>query len=555
MEIENIIQNLLQKFKSLSIVHQRIISFTMVGVIFFLVFLSLIDSGKHSVETGYKVLFENLESKDLAVIIAKLKEEEIPYILTENNGIKLEKDLVYEKRIEFSAMDLDKGGKQLGYGLFDKNEFGSTNFEQKVKLLRSLEGELVNTLESLTPIEQAIVHIAIPNESVFVSKKRPVTASVAITLQNNMILTPKQITGVKNLVSSSVPDLAPRNVKITDGTGQPLGDDDGASFLDEIAKIQSLYRNKEEHKLEAKIIDLLSPFLGGIDAVVAKASIDFDFTQTNVKSEEYSPESVIRSKQTLEENKEGFTEGNKGGVPGAISNIGPVQGLAEDDKKNTHNKNEATINYEISKKVSEVRGVFAVIRRISVAVAIDGKYKVAEVDGVLQHVYEDRSPENLKKIEELVKKAMGFNTERKDELSINNFRFDNPALAEIKTFGTRILDVIARYAQLINYVIAGGILYIFYRVVLTPFVDRMLALPSDDLSAEKSIIKLGEIEEEEEAIDQSEDLRKKVAGQLGADSQQSEEQIRYELILEKLRENFSESPEDVSAFITNMIEG
>ena len=111
MEIENIIQNLLQKYKSLTIINQRIIAFTMVGIISFLVFLSLFDVGKQSADSGYKVLFDELDPKDLSAIIAQLKQDEIPYKITDNNGIKLPTDLVYEKRVEFSAMDLPKSGK------------------------------------------------------------------------------------------------------------------------------------------------------------------------------------------------------------------------------------------------------------------------------------------------------------------------------------------------------------------------------------------------------------------------------------------------------------
>ena len=545
------IQNLLDKYKALSIIHQRIIAVVLVAIISFLIFLSVFSNQKREIISDYKMLFDNLSAKDIALIIEKLDRDEVPYRL-DSGGIRVHKDIVYKKRIEFTALDIPKNSKKIGYGLFDKNEFGSTDFEQKIKYLRSLEGEIVNTLSALAPIVSAQVHIAIPKESVFVSRQVSVTASVALLIREGMHLSPSQIKGIKNLVAFSVPKLSTANVKLTNSMGQPLGDS-GASYLDEISKMQLKYKQDEEFKLEVKIVELLSPFLGGSEAVIAKATIDFDFTQTNIKSEEYDPSNVIRSKQTLEENQEGFTEGNKGGVPGAVSNIGPVQGLKDKTNKNKKNKNEQTVNYEISKKVSETRGVFATTTRMSVAVAIDGKYTLTEIDGVEQYLYAARTKEELQKIETLVKNAMGFNKKRTDSLNINNFRFNNPSLIKIKTFADKIFNILNQYSQLINYLIAGAILYIFYKTVLTPFIDRMLALPADALDAKQSIIKLGEIEEEEEDIDKSEDLRKKILAQLSGEGVKGEEQIRYELILDKLRDSFQDNPANVATFLGTLI--
>jgi len=552
VEFENLVRNLLDKFKSLPKPHQLIIGGTLLSVLLFLVLLSVFSTGKEDINNGYKVLFDNLEPKDTALIIAELEKDEIPYILTKK-GIKVPKKHVHRQRIELASMDLPKSRKKIGYALFDERDFGSTDFEQKIKHLRSLEGELSNTLESLVPIDRASVHIAIPNESVFVAKKLPTTASVMIELAPNMVLSNRQVKGIKYLISASVSKLSFDNVKIVNNQGEPLGVDDETTYIDELSKMQAKYKTKEEFKLEKKIIALLSPFLGGEKSVIAKVNIDFDFTRTDTKSEEYSPNTVVRSKQSLEEKKEGYREENKGGVPGAVSNIGPIQGIQNKDKKNKYSKNEATVNYEISKKVSNIYGMFATIKRINVGVVIDGKHSVSIVDGDRKHIYEKRSDEDLKKVESLVKQAMGFQNERKDEITVTSFKFDNPRLAYIKTLSDKILALMSQYAQSINYIIAAIILFVFYKTVLAQFVDKMLELPSDDLNAENSIIKLGEIEQDEGILNKSDDMKKRIANQLAKGTDADEDKVRHELIIEKLQASFMDNPEQVALFLSSLV--
>ncbi|HEC1786866.1 TPA: flagellar M-ring protein FliF, partial [Campylobacter lari] len=181
---------------------------------------------------------------------------------------------------------------------------------------------------SLEPIHSATVHIAFAKDTLFTQQQVPPTASVALTIKEGLKLNKKQIMGIKNLIASSVTKLTPENVKIMDQKGIPL-DDEGA-FESDLIAAQIKYKRDQEYELEQKIVASIAPFAGGYDRVVAKVSIDYDFSKEESQSEVYDPNTVVRSEQTLEEHKEGYKDKEIQGVPGAVSNIGPVEGL--DDK-------------------------------------------------------------------------------------------------------------------------------------------------------------------------------------------------------------------------------
>ncbi|MEH1011058.1 flagellar basal-body MS-ring/collar protein FliF [Campylobacter concisus] len=179
---------------------------------------------------------------------------------------------------------------------------------------------------------------------------------------------------MKNLVAASVTNLSTENVKIVNQDGVALGDEDGEFDSDAIAQ-QIRYKREFENNYEQKIVNVLAPIVGGVDKVVAKVNIDFDFDKKDTKSEVYDPNNVVRSESNIEEKRQGSAPNEVGGVPGAVSNIGPVQGLDDSTLKEQYNKSSQQTNYEISKKVTNVKGQFASINRVSAAVVIDGLYQ------------------------------------------------------------------------------------------------------------------------------------------------------------------------------------
>ncbi len=232
-----------------------------------------------------------------------------------------------------------KDGKN-GFEIFDKQDFGATDNEQRVKFQRAIQGELSKTIEGLEPIEKATVYIAFPKDSVFTERQVPPTASVVVKIKDGEKLNRKQIDGIKRIVAGSVTNLKAEDVKIVTQDGVAVGDDEIA-LESELVASQIKYKKEFENTYEQKIIDMIGKFTGGRDKVTAKVSIEFDFSVKDSQSEIYDPNSVIRSEQNIEEKREGKQPKEVGGVPGAVSNIGPVEGLDQNKPDELYTKNVA----------------------------------------------------------------------------------------------------------------------------------------------------------------------------------------------------------------------
>ncbi|MDD3341939.1 MAG: flagellar basal-body MS-ring/collar protein FliF, partial [Sulfurospirillaceae bacterium] len=364
MEFKTLLNQIAALLQSLTL-RQKIVAATSIAVLIgFLVFLTLYKNSNSNIANGYSVLFDNTSAADSALIIQQLDKDKIPYKILNEGAIAVPSDMVYKQRISIAALGIPKNSK-VGFEIFDKTEFGATDFEQKIKYIRALEGELARTIEALGPIANASVHIAIPKETVFAQKQSAPTASIVLNIRSGMNLGVKQIVGIKNLVAASISNLTAENVSIVNQEGEPLGDNENGMFQGELVKSQVRYKKEFESNFEQKIINVLAPVIGGVDKVKAQVTIDFDFSQQDSVSEIYDPNSVPRSEQSVEEKREGKEPQDVGGVPGAISNIGPVQGLESNKKSETYQKNSVTTNYEISKKVVNSKDEFAKIKRLS----------------------------------------------------------------------------------------------------------------------------------------------------------------------------------------------
>lgn len=313
MDFKVLFSQLVILYAKLSKQQKIIIAAAIVGIVAFLIFMVVYTAGK-SENNRYEVLFDSLSSEDAAKVIEQLEKDNIPYEIAANNVIKVPKNIVYKERISIASLGIPKTSG-VGFELFDKQEFGATSFDQNVKYLRALEGELSRTVNALAPIESASVSLAIPKDSLFVSKQVEPSASVMVTLVEGRGLSSKQIRGIKNLIASSVPKLTPASVMVVSSDGETLGDEDEMAQMGELSSVQQKYKTKEEKKRQQKIIEVISPFVGGTNKVVAQVTIDFDFSIKNSTSESYDPENVVRSEQISEEKKEGATPEQVGGVP------------------------------------------------------------------------------------------------------------------------------------------------------------------------------------------------------------------------------------------------
>ncbi|MGN8451707.1 flagellar basal-body MS-ring/collar protein FliF [Helicobacter pylori] len=521
-----------------------------------LVFLLLYPfKEKDYAQGGYGVLFERLDSSDNALILQHLQQNQIPYKILKDDTILIPKDKVYEERITLASQGIPKTSK-VGFEIFDTKDFGATDFDQNIKLIRAIEGELSRTIESLNPILKANVHIAIPKDSVFVAKEVPPSASVMLKLKPDMKLSPTQILGIKNLIAAAVPKLTTENVKIVNENGESIGEGDILENSKELALEQLRYKQNFENILENKIVNILAPIVGGKNKVVARVNAEFDFSQKKSTKETFDPNNVVRSEQNLEEKKEGASKKQVGGVPGVVSNIGPVQGLKDNKEPEKYEKSQNTTNYEVGKTISEIKGEFGTLVRLNAAVVVDGKYKIALKDGANTLEYEPLSDESLKKINALVKQAIGYNQNRGDDVAVSNFEFNPTApMLDNATLSEKIMHktqkVLGSFTPLIKYVLVFIVLFIFYKKVIVPFSERMLEVVPDEDKEVKSMFE--EMDEEEDELNKLGDLRKKVEDQLGLNATFSEEEVRYEIVLEKIRGTLKERPDEIAMLFKLLI--
>ena len=527
-------------------------------VLFFLFFLFL-KKKKSDSKDGYKVLFDSLSSADAALVIEQLEKDNIPYKIPRDNVIKVPKDVVYKERIAIAALGLPKESS-VGFELFDTQEFGATSFDQNVKFLRAMEGELSRTIQNLTPVETASVNLALPKESLFVSKQVSPTASVVVSLYDGRTLSPKQIRGIKNLVASAVPKMNSENVALINSEGEELGGENDTSALGELSTMQLKYKSREEKKREEKIVNVLSPFIGGDERVVAKVTVEYDFSQTSSTSETYDPESVVRSEQTVEEKREGMSPKEIGGVPGAVSNIGPVEGLQSQQSGEKYEKSNVSTNYEISKTVSSTKGEFARIKRLTAAVVVDGKYQPKmDVDGnpTDELEYQNREQSELDAISSLVKQAIGANETRGDLVSISNFQFEVlkvPKAGFSGKVGGFYALYLSPFTEIFKLLLVALVLFIVYKKLITPFAENMLEFSKEEDEMERPSLDIDE-EEEESLIDRVSQMRKKVEEQLGVGHGSfNEDDLKHDVLLEKVRAIAEERPDELASMIQALLD-
>ncbi|MBF0537679.1 MAG: flagellar M-ring protein FliF [Nitrospirae bacterium] len=375
---------------------------------------------------NYQVLFANLSEADAGSIVNKLQELKEPYKLT-SNTILVHSDKVYDLRLKLAAQGLPQGGG-IGFELFDKTNFQITDFMQKLNYRRALEGELSRTILALVEIDRARVHLAIPEKSLFIKEKESPTASILVALKQGRVLSQSQIQGIVHLVSSSVEGLNPQNVTIIDNKGELLtrpADD----FIG-LTATQLEYQKKFEKDVEIRIMDILEPVIGK-SRVKARVTADIDFSRTDKTEEKFDPEGqVIRSEQSL---KEKSTTMGPAGVPGVQSNL-PGKATAQAQGAQTQSQKQSeTLNYEITKVTNHIQGQLGNVKKLSAAVLVDGVYAAAKADakGVKEAKYTARTDEDIKRYEELVKKAIGFTVDRGDQVAVINMQFEPESKEEI----------------------------------------------------------------------------------------------------------------------------
>ena len=536
---------------------------SIVAVIAFIVLLILLMRGSGSTQNefaGYSVLFRNIDPSVSAQVITQLEADGVNYKLADEGTILVPTKDVYKERIAVASITNIQGNNgKVGFELFDNKEFGATEDEQRVKFQRAIQGELSKTIESLEPIERAVVYIAFPKESVFTERQTPPTASVVVKLKANTSLDLGQIDGIKRIVAGSVANLKVENVKIVTQDGIAIGEDTVALQNEqEAAKIaaQVRYKHEFESRYENKIIDMIASFTGSKEKVTAKVTMEFDFSQTDSEREIFDPNSVIRSEQNIEEHKVGRDKPDIGGVPGAVSNIGPVQGIEDNKPAEQYDKTVANTNYEISKQIIKTKPQFATIRRITAAVAVDGRYDYVrdengDATGVVKYFPLDEAEMNS--ITNLVKQAVGYDPNRGDEVTVSNIEFrPNSIAVPLTKFEAFMESYVNPVLPAAKYVFAFIVLFVLYKKVIVPFMDKMLKdlTPDDDSLLQDS---MNVDDEAEDTLERFKAARKRAEDELGISQDFNEEDLKYDVLLEKMKAIVSEKSEEVANLLQGMV--
>jgi len=374
----------------------------------------------------FQILYSNLSPEDAGNIVLKLKEERIPYKISFNgNSILIPEERIYEIRLQLASQGLPQGGG-VGFEVFDNTKLGMTEFVQNVNYQRALQGELARTINGLIEIESSRVHIVMPSKSLFIDEEEPATASVVLKLRPGRFLNKDQIQGVIHLVSSSVSGLKPEDVMIVDNYGKMLSGVKGTSLLGQFTSDQLELQDKIEQGLEKRITTMLEAVLGNEKAIV-RVSCLLDFKRLEKTEERYDPANiVVRSEQIFNENSKG-TGLTSMGIPGVESNLAEETKPTEIGSSNSgFQKQDKTVNYEIGKVTSHIVEPVGKVERISVAVMVDGIYKMIKgKDGREERKYFSRGQEEMEKLENLVKTAVSFDASRGDNVEVMNAPFES----------------------------------------------------------------------------------------------------------------------------------
>jgi flagellar M-ring protein FliF len=409
---------LAQTLRGLGAARLAAIAIVTAGMIGFFAYLA-----NHVATPSMSLLFSDIELRDSGQIVQKLEAMGVPYQVRGDGGqILVPSDQVAKLRMAMAEAGLPRGGS-IGYEIFDKSDtLGTSSLVQNINQVRALEGELARTISSLSPVYSARVHLVLPRREMFSRERQEPSASVVVKMRGAERLGRSQVAAVRHLVASAVPGLKPTHVAIVDGDGVLLARGDGDGAEDGAGGNAEEQRVNYENRLSRNVEELLERSLGAGKARV-DVHADMDFDKITTSSESYDPDGqVVRSTQSVTDSSDSNEAGDQPvTVTSNLPNNQTAAGSAGGKSKTA--RNEETVNYEITKTVrSQVREA-GVVRRLSVAVLVDGTYASA-ADGTRS--YQPRAPDELKQLTALARSAIGYDEKRGDAVEVVNLRFTAP---------------------------------------------------------------------------------------------------------------------------------
>jgi flagellar M-ring protein FliF len=491
------------------------------------------------------VLFTDFDAEDGGDIVTALQQQNVPYRISgDGRAILVSPNVVHETRLKLAAAGLPKGGL-VGFEIMDTQKLGVSQFNEQVTYQRALEGELARTIQSISTVVSARVHLAMPKQTAFLRDDQKPTASIMVQLRPGRVLDRNQVAGIVHLVASSVPKMIDTSVSVIDQNGELLTrepeDPVQKSGLD---PAQLRYREEIESSLNKRVENLLTPMFGKGN-FSAQITAEIDFNQVEQTAETYrpnpAPEQSIRSQQTTEQ--QGRDQGPQG-VPGALTNQPPVPATAPitappvppfggpNGQPTVTTARTATINYELDHTIQHVKQSLGQIKRLSAAVVINHR-NVQLPNGSPQTLPLDE--EEIVRITNLVREAIGYNATRGDTINVTSSPFADSAPAPALPVW-KDPEMVAVGKEGGKYLlILVGILFAYF-ALFRPLM-RVIAPPPP--KAEPSLDKAGEQGGEEGGEDEGVDVELSEAAQ--GDS--------YESRLERAREMARNDPKGVAELI------
>ena len=451
-----------------------------IGLVLIAIFVLAASGGliKWASHTTFQPLYTDLNKDDAKSIARLLEEQNITYQFDDNGKtILVPEDKVHIWRLELAKRGVEFSGT-VGYEVFDKQAFGTTSFVQKVNRQRALEGELVKTIKYIKGVARARVHLSIPEQSPFVAEQKKPSASVVMDLERGVTLTAAEVKGIGSLVANAVEGLRSEDITIIDSRGKRLSENIGDPMTRDTSNRLALIA-KTNHQYEEQIESILTKVVGE-GRVMAKVSVDIDFTQSSSTETKFDGENKAILSEVVNDQKINGSRPSPQGIPGARSNLPgeePQPGIPE--TRNDVDKKQSTINYNVPSKVIRSESPSANIKNISVAVMVDGK-QISSLDdkGVVKldeegfpvTKYSPWSEKEISNFQEIVSSAVGLNTQRGDKITIRNMEFarEDLGLAAAIQRKTDNREVVK---NIVKYLVIGLLLTLFFFMVVRPFIQ------------------------------------------------------------------------------------
>ncbi len=440
----------------------------------------------------YRVLFSNLSEKDAGSVTTTLQQLNVTYKTEASGTVLVPADQVYDLRFKLAAQGLPKGGG-VGFELMDSPKLGMTQFQEQLAFQRGLEGELARTIQSLSPVESARVHLAIPKPSVFIRDKQTPTASVLVNMHPGRALDASQVQSIVHLVASSVPELAPGSVTVVDQSGNLFTAKSDSQSMRGLNSSQLDYIRQMEAYYAQRIEAIIAPIVGAGN-VKAEVRADLDFSESEATSETFKPNPTpdtqsIRSQQSVDD-ASGIANQAQG-VPGALSNQPPGPASApfnappganagantgQPQGATSSSRKESTVNFELDKTIRHTKEPLGRIKRLSVAVVVNYKSAAQGTDGQPGKPA-PLPPQEITQINNLVKESMGFNQQRGDTVNVVNAAFSE-SKADVDIPLWKDPDNVSVAKSLLKNLIVFGLAFYLVFGVLRPLL-RDLVKPPD----------------------------------------------------------------------------